>query len=432
MRKLMIVMLIALILISGLTSIFAAGQVEGARGKTTIRVIQYAGGGTDFWNAIDKSFMEAHPDIIVEQEFVQPGQYHQKLGGYVTTGKGPDIALMEAGTSTFMYRAVLTDLKGKFNDILPNVTGLDIYYDDFDQSKPLLAIPTATNGHMMYYNKQVFRQAGLDPEKPPKTWAEMDAAVKAIRAIGKEPIALGAREYGVYWLASALLHQVMSAEQQADMFTNKQKWTQGENLNFVKVLHEIWRRGWICTDAASMTVTPAAQDMFVNGEAAFFVSLIGDAFNWKVWGDTMGYENVGAMLFPELRVGDVAGVTPSPLAKTLPLWGSYALGIMKWSNNTDAAVTYIKYLLSPDVQKRFVLEGGFFPNNVNQLSPTIVSQPIFSTLFDWVKNAKAIPGLFYWQAPEWDAFVRNNQMLYSNRTTVDAFVADMQKVREGR
>jgi len=224
----------------------------------------------------------------------------------------------------------------------------------------------------------------------------------------------------------------MSAEQQADMFTNKQKWTQGENLNFVKALQEIWKRGWICKDAASMTVTPAAQDMFVNGEAGFFVSLIGDAFNWKVWGDTMGYENVGAMLFPELRAGDIPGITPSPLAKTLPLWGSYAFGILKWSPNTDAAVTYIKYLLRPDVQKRFVLEGGFFPNNVNELSPSIVSQPIFATLFDWVKNSKAIPGLFYWQAPEWDAFVRNNQMLYSNMTTVDAFVVDMQKVREGK
>ena len=42
------------------------------------------------------------------------------------------------------------------------------------------------------------------------------------------------------------------------------------------------------------------------------------------------------------------GVQPSPLAGTLPLWGSYAFGIMKWSNNEDAAVTYIKYLLRPE------------------------------------------------------------------------------------
>jgi ABC-type glycerol-3-phosphate transport system substrate-binding protein len=432
MRKTMVSLLIVLVLMISMVSVFAAGQVEGAEGKTTIRVIQYAGGGTEFWKAIDKSFMEEYPNIVVEQEIVQPGQYHQKLGGYVTTGKGPDIALMEAGTSTFMYRNVLTDLKGKFDDILPNITGLGIYYDDFDPAKPLLAIPTATNGHMVYYNKQIFKEAGLNPEKPPKTWAEMDAAVKAIRAIGKEPIALGGREYGVYWLVSAITHQVMSAQEQADMFNKTQKWTQGKNLNVIKAMNEIYKRGWICDDAASMTVTPAAQDMFVNGDAGFFVSLIGDAFNWKVWGDSMGYENVGAMLFPELRAGDIPGVQPSPLADTLPLWGSYAFGIMKWSNNVDAAVTYMKYLLRPDVQKRFVLEGGFFPNNVNELDPSFVSQPVFATLFEWVKDSEAIPGIFYWQAPEWDAFVRNTQLLYSDMTTVNDFAADMQRIREGK
>ena len=50
---------------------------------------------------------------------------------------------------------------------------------------------------------------------------------------------------------------------------------------------------------------------------------------------------------------------------------------------------------------------GSFPNNVNELDPSFVPQPIFATLFEWVKESEAIPGIFYWQAPEWDAFVRN-------------------------
>jgi len=428
MKRLVVCAVVISFLFLSSTLLFAAAQDEAE--KATVKVIQYAGGGVDFWEAIDKSFMEEYPNIVIEQEIVQPGQYHQKLGGYVSTGKGPDIALMEAGTSTFMYRNVLMDLKGKFDDILPNVTGLGIYYDDFDENKPLLAIPTAINGHMMYYNKKVFKEAGLDPDKAPQNFAEMDAAVKAIRAIGKEPIALGAREYGTLWLGSVVLHQAMSADQQADIFTSDQSWTKGELNNFVKILDEIWNRGWVNEDAASTTVTPAAQDMFVNGDAGFFVSLIGDAFNWKIWGDTMGYENVGAMLFPELRAGDIPGVTPSNLSTNLPLWGSYAFGIMKWSDNVDASVTYIKYLLRPDVQKRFVMEGGFFPNNMNELSPSIVDQPIFAELFQWAQDAEAIPGLFYWQPAEWDAFMRNCQMLYSDMISVDDFAKDMQRAHD--
>lgn len=409
--------------------VFTAGQ-KGGEGKITIRTLHIAGGGVDVWEAINEDFMKEYPNIIVEQEIVQPGQLSQKLGGYVSTGKGPDLATMEAGTNTFMYRPVLMDLNGLFDDILPDITGLDIYYDDFDPNKALLAIPVATNGYMVYYNKQIFKEAGLDPEKPPENWTEMDAAVKAVKAIGKEGIALGAREYGVYWLAGALMHQTMTAQEQADAYTGKQVWTEGARLNFVKALDAIQQRGWVCEDAGSMTVTPAAQDMFVNGEAAFFVSLIGDAFNWKVWGDAMGYENVGAMRFPELRAGDIPGVTPSPLAKTIPLWGNYAFGIMKWSPNPDEAVTYLKYLLRPEVQKRLLLEGGFFPNNLKELGPEAVEYEIFGTLHKWAQEAVAIPGLFYWSPGEWDAFIRNCQMLYSNMTTVQKFAENMKKVQD--
>src|SRR5262249_16484969 len=37
---------------------------------------------------------------------------------------------------------------------------------------------------ILYYNKTLFRSAGLDPEKPPKTWAEVGADGKRLRAAG--------------------------------------------------------------------------------------------------------------------------------------------------------------------------------------------------------------------------------------------------------
>ena len=82
------------------------------------------------------------------------------------------------------------------------------------------------------------------------------------------------------------------------------------------------------------------------------------------------------------------------------------------------------------LQKRFVMEGGFFPNNMNELSPSIVDQPIFAELFQWAQDAEAIPGLFYWQPAEWDAFMRNCQMLYSDMISVDDFAKDMQRAHD--
>ena len=62
---------------------------------------------------------------------------------------------------------------------LPAVTG---YYSDVAGN--MLSFPFNVSTPILYYNKDVFRAAGLDPEVPPKTWAEVGAAAKRLRAAG--------------------------------------------------------------------------------------------------------------------------------------------------------------------------------------------------------------------------------------------------------
>jgi ABC-type glycerol-3-phosphate transport system substrate-binding protein len=422
-----------LLLASPLVLMAGGGQEKAAGGKVTLKSIHYAGGGHDFWNATVKNYMTEFPNIIVEEEIVQPGQYHQKLGGYVTAGSGPDLLLMEAGLSTIKYKDVLIDMKASFADALRGILGYDVYFNDFDSSKELLAIPTASNGHMVYYNKKVFQAAGLDTEKPPTNWSGFDKAVKAIRAAGKEPIALGAKEYGIYWLWSALLNQTMTHDDHVAMFRGTNKWEGGKVASVVYLLDDMYKRGWFNKGAAMTTVTPEAQDMFINGDAAFFVSLLGDAFNWKIWGEAMGYDNFGVMKLPKIEKDfPLKGVSPGPIADTIPVWGSYAFGIAKWSKSSKQAAAYIKYLLRADVQKRFVLEGGFFPNSLKGFPVDAVKAPQFGTLVKWASETKAVPGLFYNSPEEWDGFVRNSQLLFTDQITAADYLKDMQRIQAER
>ena len=62
---------------------------------------------------------------------------------------------------------------------LPAVTG---YYSDVAGN--MLSFPFNVSTPILYYNKDVFRAAGLDPEVAPKTWAEVGAAAKRLRAAG--------------------------------------------------------------------------------------------------------------------------------------------------------------------------------------------------------------------------------------------------------
>jgi sn-glycerol 3-phosphate transport system substrate-binding protein len=60
---------------------------------------------------------------------------------------------------------------------LPAVTG---YYTDMAGN--MLSFPFNASTPILYYNKNLFRTAGLDPSQPPKTWPELEAAAKKLRA----------------------------------------------------------------------------------------------------------------------------------------------------------------------------------------------------------------------------------------------------------
>ena len=62
---------------------------------------------------------------------------------------------------------------------LPAVTG---YYADAGGN--MLSFPFNSSTPILYYNKKLFRDAGLDPEVAPKTWPEVGEAANKLRAAG--------------------------------------------------------------------------------------------------------------------------------------------------------------------------------------------------------------------------------------------------------
>jgi len=62
---------------------------------------------------------------------------------------------------------------------MPAVTG---YYTDM--SGNMLSFPFNVSTPILYYNKDQFRLAGLDPDRPPRTWLEMEQTGRKLRAAG--------------------------------------------------------------------------------------------------------------------------------------------------------------------------------------------------------------------------------------------------------
>jgi sn-glycerol 3-phosphate transport system substrate-binding protein len=89
--------------------------------------------------------------------------------------------MMAAKGATYPVYELMRDQAETFSPTayLPAVTG---YYTDIAGN--MLSFPFNASTPILYYNKNLFRAAGLDPEVPPKTWPEVGAAAKRLRAAG--------------------------------------------------------------------------------------------------------------------------------------------------------------------------------------------------------------------------------------------------------
>jgi sn-glycerol 3-phosphate transport system substrate-binding protein len=89
--------------------------------------------------------------------------------------------MMAAKGATYPVFELMRDQAEAFspNAYLPAVTG---YYTDLAGN--MLSFPFNASTPILYYNKDLFRAAGLDPEVAPKTWPEVGAAAKRLRAAG--------------------------------------------------------------------------------------------------------------------------------------------------------------------------------------------------------------------------------------------------------
>jgi sn-glycerol 3-phosphate transport system substrate-binding protein len=89
--------------------------------------------------------------------------------------------MMAAKGATYPVFELMRDEKEAFSPTayLPAVSG---YYTDVAGN--MLSFPFNSSTPILYYNKEMFRAAGLDPEIAPKTWPEVGVAAKRLRTAG--------------------------------------------------------------------------------------------------------------------------------------------------------------------------------------------------------------------------------------------------------
>lgn len=124
-----------------------------------------------------EEFNAGHPEIRVRYSYSgDPWTGWDKLLLAIVAGTAPDVALIEDyWTAKLAASGALLRLEGLIAE--EGLAFRDDIYSLFWQSLTyrgeVWALPYAMSNLLMYYNKDLFRQAGLDPQAPPRTWEEL-------------------------------------------------------------------------------------------------------------------------------------------------------------------------------------------------------------------------------------------------------------------
>ena len=394
-----------------------------AQETTTIKVLNWQPGGPEYWTALVKAFETENPNIKVELETVPFDRYPEVQGPYIATRSGPDVMQQNAGLELFdrrvAYQELPADVLAAGDDLLTRSGGCLNY----DLTQACYGLPFGFQGNVMYYNKAVLSEAGLDPANPPATWQEFGDACEKVKATGKTCLALGMTGvFPAYWVFPEIARNYLTEDDMRAILAGKMPWTDPKMVSILQAMADIPTKGWSNGNAPSISMLPDGADIFASGNAAFAGTIIADAVNWAAFGAALGDENVGAMRWPAVE-------PDAPLAKSFSGTESAVFGVTTWTDKTEAAQQFVKFVAGVENGNLLTSLGGGIPLN-SKVDPALFPKSgALEQIREIIKKPTIHVGVLL-SGQETDALGRGWQEVALGRLSVEDWVARMQVALE--
>ncbi|QHN50530.1 carbohydrate ABC transporter substrate-binding protein [Geobacillus stearothermophilus] len=341
-------------------------------------------GEEDGLKALIKLFQEKYPDIEVENAAV--------AGGAGTNAKAVLASRMQGNDppSTFQVHGgaelnegwVAAGKMEPLNDLYEQEGWMDKFpqalIDMVSKDGNIYSVPVNIHrGNVLWYNKKVFADNGL---QPPKTFDEFFQAADKLKAKGITPLALGDKEP---WAATHLFENVLLGTLGTE---NYQKLWTGE-LSFddpkVKQAVETFKKmlGYINEDHSSRNWQDAAQ-LVAEGKAAMYV--MGD------WAKGYFVNDL------KLKVNEDFGYVPTPNTDGKFMVITDTFGLPKGVKNPDDVKKFLAVLGSVEGQDAFNPLKGSIPARIDA-DPSKYDEYGKQTMQDF-KTAELAPSLAHGSA----------------------------------
>jgi sn-glycerol 3-phosphate transport system substrate-binding protein len=194
-------------------TIGSVSTVQAATELTMYYPVAVGGPLTKIVDGMVDDFMAENPDIKVNA--IYAGNYNDARIKALAALKSGEPAQLSVMFSIDIYELIEQDAIVAFDDIVETAEDkawLDSFYPTLMQNGRTAGktwgIPFQRSTIVMYYNKDKFRAAGLNPDQPPATWAELVDAAKAMtKGDGSEWGMMIPSTGYPYWMFGALAMQ---------------------------------------------------------------------------------------------------------------------------------------------------------------------------------------------------------------------------------
>jgi sn-glycerol 3-phosphate transport system substrate-binding protein len=365
----------------------SSASPTAATSKAPVKVIWWHSMSGELGKAVDKlvtDFNASQKNVQVEAVF--QGTYDEslnKMKASMDTKSGPSlIQVFEIGSRFMIDSKAITPMQNfidadKFDlsQLEENITN---YYKIDDK---LNSMPFNTSNPILYYNKDMFKAAGLDPEKPPTTYEDIKKAAQALTKDGK---------FGASFAIYGWFMEQFFANQGTEYLNNGNGRTSLATESLINTDAGVQTLAWWkdMIDAKTATnlgrKTDDTKKAFVAGQIA--MTLDSTASLRGIVSSTEGKFQVGTAPLPKPNGAKDGGVVV----------GGASLYILnnKPQEEQNAAWEFIKYLTSPQVQAYWHVNTGYFPITKKAYDEQLVKDnlakyPQFKTAVDQLHNTKA-------------------------------------------
>ncbi len=407
-----------------LAALCAAGLV--AQQKVTLTVWDFKYGEVDGaqkpMQQIDNLFMQKNAGVTVNH-VAQPGepQYYQIIQAAASANQGPDVAMFHPGAREYGFGDILVNLDPFIKDVKSQFTAASIAMVSMDGKvgAPIKLLPMTMQGFGIYYNKEYFKKAGLDPEKAPKTSAQFLAACEKLKAAGIIPISVG-QTYTIDFFLRCLVANVYGPKV-AGLKDGALKFTDPlfkESVMFLKTLVD---KGYVEKEGFSRPYFMDGIEKYAAGNGAIFVGLLSDVANWKTFSDKFGAKNVG--FFPTINFPD------SKYKDQLSAQGAgIGYGVMTWSKNQKLAIDYVKLYATGEGARIYATATGALSPNTS-VTGIETSYPALKVIQQYLKSNIVQDYLpMFYNGFEDDSNRLCDRLFVTGEITVDQFIDEYQKL----